>query len=215
VEECIPDENEGQHPAVEVDPILLDVVSRVDPSVEYAVKNRLMDLLTDFGGVFSHGENDMGRTDVVTHTLDTGDCTPVRQALQRHAPAHLDAIRQHVRGMLEQGVFEPARSPWTSNVVIVKMIDGSLRCCVDYRHFNNLTRKDAYSLPRTDMCLDAMHGAVWFRTFDLRSSYLRWASMCATGTKQLLSAGRDNSASRQCRSVCATLGLPSSASWMW
>src|SRR5664279_2859784 len=32
-------------------------------------------------------------------------------------------------------------------------------------------KKDAYPLPRTDACLDAMSGATWFSTFDLRSSY--------------------------------------------
>jgi hypothetical protein len=36
---------------------------------------------------------------------------------------------------------------------------------------NQVTRKDAYPLPRTDTCLDAMAGAQWFSTFDLRSSY--------------------------------------------
>ena len=53
----------------------------------------------------------------------------------------------------------------------MKKKDGSLRCCVDYRQINDLTRKDAYPLQRTDQCLDAMSGAKWFSTFDLRSSY--------------------------------------------
>ena len=113
----------------------------------------------------------MGRTDVITHVIDTGDNRPVRQALRRQPPAHQQAIRQHVTSMLKQGVIEPARSPWASNVVLVKKKDGSTRCCIDYRQVNSLTRKDAYPLPRTDMCLDAMAGAVWFSTFDLRNSY--------------------------------------------
>jgi len=73
--------------------------------------------------------------------------------------------------MLQQGVIQPAKSPWASNIVLVKEKDDSLRCCVDYRQLNSATRKDAYPLPRTDMCLDAMSGARWFSTFDLRSSY--------------------------------------------
>jgi len=37
--------------------------------------------------------------------------------------------------------------------------DGSYRCCVDYRRLNDITRKDAYPLPRIDVCLDAMANA--------------------------------------------------------
>jgi RNase H-like domain found in reverse transcriptase/Reverse transcriptase (RNA-dependent DNA polymerase) len=73
--------------------------------------------------------------------------------------------------MLAQGVIEPARSPWASNIVLVRKKDGSFRCCIDYRKLNLVTRKDAYPLPRIDACLDAMASAQWFSTFDLRSSY--------------------------------------------
>jgi hypothetical protein len=76
-----------------------------------------------------------------------------------------------VTTLLSQGVIEPASSPWASNIVLVRKKDGSLRTCIDYRQLNYLTRKDAYPLPRTDMCLDAMSGARWFSTFDLRSAY--------------------------------------------
>ena len=73
--------------------------------------------------------------------------------------------------MLKQGVIEKAQSPWASNLVMGMKKDKSFRPCIDYRLLNNMTRKDAYPLPRTDMCLDAMSGSVWFSTFDLRSSY--------------------------------------------
>ena len=153
------------------DPVLLDLVNRVDKSVNPDDRRRLLELLKEYSGAFSQGENDLGRTDVVTHNIDTGDGRPIRQAWRRHPPLNQEAISQHVRGMLEQGVIEPARSPWAANVVLAKKKDGSLRCCVDYRQLNNLTKKDAYPLPRTDACLDAMSGATWFSTFDLRSSY--------------------------------------------
>ncbi len=156
---------------VKGEPLLEEMVSRVDSSVCLEDRQKLMDLLTEFSPVFSRGENDLGRTDIVTHVIDTGDSRPVRQALRRHPPAHQEAIRQHVTSMLEQGVIEPARSPWASNIVLVKKKDGSLRCCIDYRQLNTLTRKDAYPLPRTDVCLDAMSGASWFSTFDVRSAY--------------------------------------------
>jgi len=49
--------------------------------------------------------------------------------------------------------------------------DGSYRYCVNYRALNLVTRKDAYPLPRTDTCFDALASAKWFSTFDLRSAY--------------------------------------------
>ena len=55
--------------------------------------------------------------------------------------------------------------------MLVKKKDGSLTFCIDYREVNATTQKDIYPLPRTYMCLDAMPGAQWFSTFDLRSSY--------------------------------------------
>jgi len=73
--------------------------------------------------------------------------------------------------MLRQGVVEPASSPWASNIVLAKKKDGTLRCCIDYRQVNEVTRKDAYPLPRTDACLDAMSGSKLFSTFDLRSGF--------------------------------------------
>ena len=46
-----------------------------------------------------------------------------------------------------------------------------MRCCVDYHQLNAVTRKNAYPLSRNDACLDALAGASWFTTLDLRSSY--------------------------------------------
>ena len=152
-------------------PELLGMVDGVDESVSDNDRRRLISLLTEFSDTFSKHENDLGWTNVVTHAIDTRSSRPVRQPLRRHPPAHTEAIQQHVSNMLEQEVIEPTKSPWASNLVLVKKKDGSLRCCVDYRQVNTLTKKDAYPLPRTDMCLDAMSGACWYSTFDLRSSY--------------------------------------------
>ena len=73
--------------------------------------------------------------------------------------------------MLQQGIIEAAVSRWTSNVVLVKKKDGSLRFSIDYRHLNEASQKDAYPLPRIDTYFDAMNGARWFSMFDLRSGY--------------------------------------------
>lgn len=147
------------------------LLDEVDDSVPESTSLALEAILIEHIDVFSQDENDLGRTDIIMHHIDTGDARPVRQPLRRYPPAHLEAISQHVDNMLKQGTIEPASSPWASNVVLVKKKDGSLRCCIDYRQLNSVTKKDAYPLPRIDDCLDAMASATLFSTFDLRSSY--------------------------------------------
>ena len=93
------------------DPVLCEMVSRVDPSLSTTDRQKLKTLLKRFDSVFSKGENDLGHTDVVTHSIDTGNSKPVRQSLRRHPPLHQVAIRQQVRDMLAQGTIEAAKSP--------------------------------------------------------------------------------------------------------
>jgi len=147
------------------------LMENIHPSVTESTAIALEEILLSYRDVFSECEGDLGLTDLVTHQIDTENAVPFRQQLRRFPPAHVQAISEHVENMLAQGVIEPARSPWASNIVLVRKKDNSFRCCIDYRQLNSVTRKDAYPLPRIDACLDAMASAQWFSTIDLRSSY--------------------------------------------
>ena len=50
--------------------------------------------------MFSQSDNDLGRTDIISHHIETADAKPVRQSLRRFPPAHVELISKHVDNML-------------------------------------------------------------------------------------------------------------------
>jgi len=83
----------------------------------------------------------------------------------------IDEVRQHIEQLLACGVIRPSKSPWTSNVVLVKKKNGKLRMCVDYRMLNQKTFQDYFALPRENEIFDSLHGAKYFSTLDMKSGY--------------------------------------------
>jgi hypothetical protein len=132
---------------------------------------RVERLLIQYQGVFSSGEFDIGRTTWVKHGIDTGGAAPIRQPLRRSSPTQRAEVERQVEELLAKGLIQPSDSPWSSPVVLVDKKDGSKRLCLDYRRLNDVTRKDAYPLPRIDDSLDALGGAKFFSTLDLASGY--------------------------------------------
>ena len=79
--------------------------------------------------------------------------------------------REAIENLKKQGVIRESNSPWASPIVLVRKKNGKIRPCCDYRILNKYTVKDAYPLPRTQDCLDAIAGSVFFSTLDMTSGY--------------------------------------------
>ena len=150
---------------------LKKVLEGIDDSVSEEERQRLEILLGKYKHIFSSGPMDMGKTDLVMHEIDTALNKPVRQALRPQPLSMVAEVDKQLKDMLQQKLIEPSRSEWSSNVVLVRKRDGTLRFCVDYRKLNEATVKDVYPLPRIDACLDTLAGGRWFSTFDLRAGY--------------------------------------------
>ena len=128
-------------------------------------------ILREFSDCVSTGAFDTGHTDVVTHSIDTGQSRPIRLA-PRRLPVHQQRdVREHVDELLRRNIIRPSSSPWSAPIVVVKKPDNSIRLCVDYRQLNDVTKKDAFPMPRVDDAIDAMRGARYFSTLDLASGY--------------------------------------------
>ena len=133
-------------------------------------QQQLNELFKEYQDVFSQGEDDLGNTPLLEHAIETHG-PPLRQPYRRQNPAVRREEMAQVQQMLSSNVIRPSNSPWASPVVMVRKKDGSLRFCVDFRQLNAATVKDAHPLPRIDDLLDALHGAKWFSTLDLKSGY--------------------------------------------
>ena len=134
-------------------------------------KAKAIELVRRNADVFSRDDKDIGQTNLLSHTIDTGTARPFKQQLRRHPQVYLPVIDEHVQDMLKRGIIEPASGPWASNVVLVKKSDGTLRFCIDFRSLNAVTLKDAYPLPRIDVCLESLGGSKYFSTLDAGSAY--------------------------------------------
>ena len=151
--------------------LLTNLISKAGKTLEANERRKFADLVFSFADVFAISNTDLGRTNKLKHRIDTGVAKPVRQSVRRIPPHQRDHVRRLLDEMLSKGVVEQSTSPWASPIVLVRKKDGSIRFCVDYRKVNEITRKDAYPLPRIDTTLDTLAGSHWFSTIDLLSGY--------------------------------------------
>ena len=127
-------------------------------------------LLTHYAHIFAVHPNDLGRTIILSHKIETCG-SPIRQPVRRVPLPQRDEIKKFLTEMQEKDIITPSKSPWASPIVLVPKKDGSVRFCFDYRKVNELTHKDAYPIPRVDDTLDTLAGSKCFSTLDLKSGY--------------------------------------------
>ena len=150
---------------------LQELYERATEGKTPADKQVIFNILRHFSDIFSKDETDLGRTHLAAHEIPTGDAPPVKQPPRRVPIALAHEEKEAIENLKRQGVIRESSSPWASPIVLVRKKNGKIRPCVDYRRVNFLTCKDAYPIPRTQDCLDAMAGSVMFSTLDMTSGY--------------------------------------------
>ncbi|XP_053372981.1 uncharacterized protein LOC123532109 [Mercenaria mercenaria] len=134
-------------------------------------KTRLRQLLMKHKDIFSTSDMDIGQCNRVKHRIDLIDPTPFKQRHRRIPPAMIEEVRQHLEQLLACGIIRPSKSPFASNIVLVRKKSGKLRLCIDYRMLNEKSVRDSYALPRIEEVFDCLHGAKYFSTIDMKSGY--------------------------------------------
>lgn len=129
-------------------------------------------LLHEYQDVFAKNSMDLGRTNIVTHHIETGDEPPVKQRPRRLPQSQQEEMERQIKALAKAGTISPSTSMWGSNVLLVKKKDGTSRMCVDYRELNKKTKNvDPYMLPRIDDTIESLGDATLYCNLDLLQGY--------------------------------------------
>ena len=142
-----------------------------DASISEEEKSQLSQFLGKWKHIFSTSFTDLGNCDLVKHKINLTDDQPIKKPPRRIPPALYTEVKEHLVEMIEAGAVRPSHSPYSSNIVLARKKDGSLRFYVDFCKLNNKTVKDAYASPRIKESLHLLAGAKYFSKLDLRSGY--------------------------------------------
>ena len=104
-------------------------------------KEKVKPLFEKWQNVFSKGPLDLGHTNVVEYEINLSDNKPFKDPYRSVTPSLIEEVREHLNEMLKLGGIRESQSPFSSNVVIVRKKDGSIRFCIDYRKLNLRTIK--------------------------------------------------------------------------
>ncbi len=63
------------------------------------------------------------------------------------SPVELETLKTYIETHLKTGFIQPFKSLAGAPILFDKKPDSSLRLCIDYQGFNNLTIKNQYPLP--------------------------------------------------------------------
>ena len=178
----------ASHIAGESEQKLPDGVNLNDTDLK-KLKEEAYRMFSKWNSVFSKGDMDIGHTNLVEHHIKLDKEEPFKDPHRRIPPGLISEVREHLQKMLDAGVIRNSESPFSSNVVIVRKKDGTIRLCVDFRKLNNRTIKDTYAIPRIEDSLHLLAGSKYFS--KLGTGKLK--SVSQTNPRRLLRQERSDS----------------------
>ncbi len=94
----------------------LNKTLNIDPRLSSDKQHDIQNVVADFNEIFWLPGNTLGFSDVITHTIPTGDSPPVASRPRRYSPQDCDQIDKEVRRLIDIGVVAPCNSPWASQL---------------------------------------------------------------------------------------------------
>ncbi|GFW29045.1 CCHC-type domain-containing protein [Trichonephila clavipes] len=92
----------------------------MSPELSDEQRNKLSELLRKFSGLFTKTDKSTAAKTNVKHRIFTGDHAPINQRAYRVSPTERRIIHEEVQKMLDEGIIQPSKSPWSSPIVLVR-----------------------------------------------------------------------------------------------
>ncbi|GAB0086758.1 Reverse transcriptase, RNase H-like domain [Sergentomyia squamirostris] len=119
-------------------------------------------------------DGELGCTNVLKHTINTGDSPPIRQRsypIPFHKMKKTDA---EIKRLLKMGIISLCRSsPWSNPITVVDKKNNQVRICLDARALNSATIKDTFALPNIDNILSKLTGTKYLTSLDLSDAFFQ------------------------------------------
>jgi hypothetical protein len=97
---------------------------------------------------------------------------PKKAPIYHCSELELEQMKEQITTLLKAGHIRHSMSPWAAPVLFVKKKNtAKLRMCIDFRHLNKNTIKDATPIARMDELRQRLVGAKRFTALDLMSGY--------------------------------------------
>ena len=145
-----------------------------NPLLSENEKRLVNDLWYRFYDIISKSKYDVGKTNVIEFTVDTGEAQPICDKVRPLNPEMKADFRRHLEELLREEIVAPSESPWAAAMVPVKKKDGSWRWAVDYRALNAVTKRDSFPIAHNLECLanEQLAKAKYYVSLDLAGAYL-------------------------------------------
>ena len=165
---------EGETPAVILQGRLnnTESLSNLNSNLAYLDEVKRTELVALINGYPALFQDVPTRTHLIEHDVEVDETVaPIRQRFYRVSPEKRKHLNKEVQYMLDNHIAEPCSSSWASPCLLVGKPDKTYRLCTDYRKVNNVTKPDAFPLPRMEDCIDEVGSAKFVSTFDLLKGY--------------------------------------------
>ena len=108
------------------------------------VQQQVVELFKEYHHIFALTDLKLGCTSKIKYEIKLDNETPFKDHYHRIPPHQFEEVQKHLQDMFDIGAIRQSCSPWASAIVLVWKKDGSFRFCIDLRHLNSCTIKDAY-----------------------------------------------------------------------